>query len=81
MFASGTSEAYLEPSRTSTMELFQKQLTINCFRKKAPSNMFDWVLNTPLYMHKNTAQKCLKMQFFVDKSVLRQPSDMNLLLI
>ena len=34
------SEAYLEPIRTSLMEFFCK--------KKAPSYMFGWVLNTPL---------------------------------
>ena len=44
--------AYLELSRTSTMELFcensERPLAINYFRKKAPSQMFDWTLNTPL---------------------------------
>ena len=37
-------EAYLEPSRTSAMEIFSK----NSSRLKALSRMFDWVLNTPL---------------------------------
>ena len=37
------SEAYLQPNRTSTMQL----LTVNNFsHKKAPSQMSDWVLNT-----------------------------------
>ena len=35
------SEAYLEPSRTSTMKLFgentERLLAVNCFRKKSPS--------------------------------------------
>ena len=40
-------EAYLELNRTSTMLFFcDKPLTI--FGKKAPLQMFDWVLNTPL---------------------------------
>ena len=30
------------------MELFAKIVNVNYFRKKAPSEMFDWVLNTPL---------------------------------
>ena len=38
------SEAYLEPSRTSAMEL----QAANNFRKKAPSWMLGRVLNTPL---------------------------------
>ena len=42
-------EVYLEPSRTSTMELFdgdsQRFLSVNYFRKKAPSQLSDWVLN------------------------------------
>lgn len=45
-------EAYLEPSRTSSMEMLCKnseQLkTVDYFRKKAPSQMLDRVLNTPL---------------------------------
>ena len=45
-------EACLEPSRTSTMELFCKNserfVAINYFRKNIPSQMFDRVLNTPL---------------------------------
>ena len=36
-----TPEAYLNPSRTSAMELF--------FAKIAPSGIFEWVLNTPLH--------------------------------
>ena len=44
-------EAYSEPSRTSNMELFAK--IINSWKpwtisQKAPSYMFDWVLNKPL---------------------------------
>ena len=45
-------EAYLEPSRTSMMKLFCKNierlLNINYFLKKAPSQVFEWVLNTSL---------------------------------
>ena len=41
------SEVYLEPSQTSTMELFCENswrlLAVNYFQKKAPSQMFDWV--------------------------------------
>ena len=49
-------EAYVEPSGTSTVEYFcEKRLTVfslfqkvNHFCKKAASQMFDGVLNTPL---------------------------------
>ena len=41
-----SSEVYLEPTRTTTMELFWEK--INYFRKKDPSQMSDWVLNTPV---------------------------------
>ena len=47
-----SSQAYLEHSRTSMMELFcknsQQLLAINYFCKRTPPQMFDWVLNTPL---------------------------------
>ena len=43
----GLTEAFLEPSRTSTMELFIKNsygfLAVNYFRKKATLQMFSWV--------------------------------------
>ena len=43
-------EAYLEPSQTSTTDVFcensQRLLDVNYFRKKAPSSMLDWVLHT-----------------------------------
>ena len=47
-------EGYLVCSRTSTIKLFcennSRFLAVNCFRKKASSQMFDWVLiNSPLY--------------------------------
>ena len=38
------SKTYLEPSRTSAMEL----LAVNYFRKKASSQVFEWVLNIPV---------------------------------
>ena len=45
-------EAYLEPGRISTRELFlcenRQLLAAEHFCIKAPSNMFDWVLNTLL---------------------------------
>ena len=41
-------EAYLETSQSSMMEVICKIVNAFCFRKKAPSWMFDWVLNTPL---------------------------------
>ena len=48
-------ETYLKPSRTPTMELFcensYRLKAVNYFRKKGPSLMFDWVLNTPLQSH------------------------------
>ena len=45
-------EAYLEPSRTSMME-FSAVVAVNYSHKKIPSQMFDWVLNTPLRAHKH----------------------------
>ena len=41
-------EAYLETSQSSMMEVICKIVNGFCFRKKVPSCMFDWVLNTPL---------------------------------
>ena len=46
------SEGYLETIRISMMELFTK--IVNCFyllifSQKNPSQMFDWILNTPLF--------------------------------
>ena len=45
-------ETYLEPTRTFPMEFFcenSKRLkTVNYFRKKAPSQMFDWAPNTTM---------------------------------
>ena len=42
-------KVYLELSRTSMMERFcdnsSQFLAVNYFRKNAPSQMFDWVLN------------------------------------
>ena len=63
-----TLEVYLEPSRTSAMELLFKNswqlLTLNYFLKKAPSQMFDWALNTPLNTYYNNF-------FFSDVSTLK----------
>ena len=51
-----TLEAYLEPSRRSTMGHFcknhQRLKVVNNFRKNASSKMFDRVLNTPLSFKK-----------------------------
>ena len=66
-------EAYLESSRTYTMELFcensSRFLAVNYFRKNAPLQIFHWVLNMPLnavgnakgnlYNSKNTVSKQL----------------------
>ena len=47
-----SSEAYSEPSRTSAMELFFKSSerlkAVSYFCKKASSQMFYWVINTPV---------------------------------
>ena len=47
-------DAYLEPSQKSTIKPFcennKRLLAINYFRKKALSQMFDWVLFAILYM-------------------------------
>ena len=52
---------YSEPSRTSTTDLFCKNShrlkVVTIFVKKAPSQMFDWALNTPLYLIRLTYQK------------------------
>ena len=46
------SEAYLEPSQTSKVELFAKifndQNPLTIFAKKVPLQMFDWILNISL---------------------------------
>ena len=48
-------EEYLEPSRTSTVELLSgnsyQLLAVNYIHKKTPSQMVDWVLNAPLQIH------------------------------
>ena len=50
-FSEFFSEAYLEPSRTYLRwSFFAKIVSVNCFRKNTPSYMFDWVLNTPLFL-------------------------------
>ena len=45
-------EVYLEPSLISTVEVFcensEQFLGVNYLRKKAPLQMFDRILNTPL---------------------------------
>ena len=49
-----TSEANLEPSKTSMTEHFcqnnQQLKVVDYIFKKAPSQMFGWALNTPLYL-------------------------------
>ena len=56
-----TLEAYLEPSRRSTMEYFcknnQRVKAANNFRKNTSSQMFNRVLNTPLSSEK-ILQEC-----------------------
>ena len=46
------SEVHLEVNRMSTTELFceysQRFLVVNYFHKKAPLQILEWVLNTPL---------------------------------
>ena len=48
------SEMYLEPTQKSTMDLFCENIyrlkNVHYFRKKAPSKIFEWVLNTPLML-------------------------------
>ena len=51
-------ESYLQPSRTSTMEFFCVN-AIHYFRKKATSQIFKLVLNTPLYFWRITVLKTL----------------------
>ena len=50
------------PSRTSITNHFfensQRLKVVNYFRKKAPSQMLVWALNTPLYLIWLTYQKC-----------------------
>ena len=52
LFKTRNAEAYLKPCQTSTMERFfennDRLSAVNCFYKKVPSQIFDWVLNTPL---------------------------------
>ena len=40
-------ESYLDPSQISEIELFRKLLKPLTILAKAPSWMYDWVLNTP----------------------------------
>ena len=55
LYRNTTPEAYLEPSRPSTMELFlQKDAN---FFKNFPPQMLDWVLNIPLSSER-LLQKC-----------------------
>ena len=72
MIVERESETYLEFCQTSMVELFSENirflafLTVNYFRIKAPSKMFDWVLNTPLI---NLQKKCktkkgIEMNYF-----------------
>ena len=54
-------EAYLEPSRISTMELFCENIDglqpLTSFAKKfLRTDIFDWVLNTPLVHQTNHAK-------------------------
>ena len=43
------------------MEIFcensERLKAVNDFRKKAPSEMFDWILNTPLELHEKCKEK------------------------
>ena len=61
LYRGTTLEAYLEPSRRSTMEHFCKNnqhvKAINNFRKSASSQMFGRILNTPLSSEK-LLQEC-----------------------
>ena len=70
------SEAYFEPSRTSTMELSvenDKRLkAANYFHKKAPSWMFDWALNMALkgFIMKKNGRKCETSIMFLKNLIL-----------
>ena len=62
------SEPHLEPSRTRMMNQFCENCyrftAVNCFRKKATSQMLDWILNTPLLILKyKTIRSFRKVQF------------------
>ena len=61
LYRGTTLEAYLEPSRRSTMEHFyknnQRVKAVNNFRKNASSHTFDRDLNTPLSSEK-LQQEC-----------------------
>ena len=46
-------EANLEQSQTSKIKLSCKKLLLTLFVKKVPSEMFDFVLNTPLNTEKS----------------------------
>ena len=60
----------LEPSRTFTMELFcgnnSRLKASNYFHKKAPSQMFNWILQTPLssyQLFRKISRKTLAVDF------------------
>ena len=62
-------EVYLEPSQTFTMELSfenNEQLrAINYYCKKAPSQMFNWVLNMTLVLNIKNFQSFIIAEFFI----------------
>ena len=61
-----TPEAYLEPNRTSTIELFCKKKTSSIFFQSALSQMFDWVLNKPL----NSERLLQEFEFMINSPSL-----------
>ena len=68
------SEAYLEPSRTSLMGFFcENSYRLKAaydFRKKAPSQMFDWILNTPLELYEKNKEKQAFLLAHANTSIL-----------
>ena len=57
-------DTYLEPSQTFMMEFFSK--IVNGSRKKAPLQILDWVLNTPLSILRS--QESVVFVFFQRRS-------------
>ena len=57
-------EGYLEPCRTYAIECLSENSQRLYFRKIASSQMFDWILNTPLYVSLNINDYIITYHYF-----------------
>ena len=61
-FLCSVSETYLEPTQRSKMELFKKMINGFTFSEKAPSEMFEWVLNAFLPLAIGVSARKIKVE-------------------